>query len=52
MNEKPSVLQIISIGFLIVGNLIGAGHYCHPQSQNRDAEDAGDYHAVLVCPVL
>ena len=25
MNEKPSTLQIISIGFLIVGNLIGAG---------------------------
>lgn len=25
MQEKPSVLQIISIGFLIVGNLIGAG---------------------------
>lgn len=25
MNTKPSTLQIISIGFLIVGNLIGAG---------------------------
>lgn len=25
MHEKPSMLQIISIGFLIVGNLIGAG---------------------------
>ena len=25
MNAKPSTLQIVSIGFLIVGNLIGAG---------------------------
>jgi len=25
MHEKPSMLQIISIGFLIVGNLVGAG---------------------------